>query len=170
MGGGIIEDDAFTLHHVGIKLGRAANGLAGVVDDEIEPRASGEQLLAEGLDAGCVAHVEAEDFETVAPVTKIGFHGVALGGVARKTSGDDELRAGAEEFEAGLIANLDAAPGEESDAAGEICQFGAFGEIEFGALGAELIVEMMNGGVVAFADVAVLGLDRLFVIGVEWCV
>jgi hypothetical protein len=69
------------------------------------------------------------------------------------------MSAATQEFEAGLIADFDAATGEERDAAGEISQFSAFEEIEFGALGTQLIVEVMNGGVVALTDVAMLRLD-----------
>lgn len=37
--GRVVESDALAFHHVCVKFGRTANGLAGVVDDEIETRA-----------------------------------------------------------------------------------------------------------------------------------
>jgi hypothetical protein len=41
-----------------VELGRPPHGLAGVVDDEVEPVARLEQVLAERLDARRVAQVE----------------------------------------------------------------------------------------------------------------
>ena len=55
-----------------------------------------------------------------------------------------------------MITDFDATAGEKRDAAGEVGEFGALAEVEGGAGGAKLIVEVMNEGVFLFADVAVL--------------
>jgi hypothetical protein len=145
-------------HHVFVEVGRAADGLAGVADDEIEAVACGKQMTAEGFDAGSVAEIKAEDFEAVRPGIEIGLSGVAGCGVARETSGDDEMRARPQEFDARLIADFNAPTGKERDTAREVGEFRALAEVEFRAGGAELVIEMMNDRVVALADIAVLRL------------
>ena len=40
-GGHLGEGGAFAIHHVGVEFGRAADGLAGVIDDEVEVGAGG---------------------------------------------------------------------------------------------------------------------------------
>ena len=58
------------LHHVLVEIGRTPDGLARVVDDEVEPVARGEQLVAERLDARRVAQIESEDLEPIAPLAE----------------------------------------------------------------------------------------------------
>ena len=87
-------------HHVLVELGRPPHGLAGVVDDEVEPVAGAEQLPAERLDARRVAQVEPEDLEAVAPLGEVRLRGVAGRRVAGKARGDDQVRAGAQQLEA----------------------------------------------------------------------
>jgi hypothetical protein len=56
-----------------VEAGRPAHRLARVVDDEVEPVAGGEQVVAERLDARRVAQVEPEDLEPVAPLVEVGL-------------------------------------------------------------------------------------------------
>src|SRR5437762_1530293 len=102
------ECRALAIHHVLIELGRAADGLAGVVDDEVEPIASREQLVAEGLDAWAMSEVETEDLEPVAPVGEVRLLCVARRRVAGEAGGDDEPRPGPQELDPCLVADLDA--------------------------------------------------------------
>jgi len=143
-----------------IEVGWSADCLAGVVDDEVEAGAGAEELGAEGFDAGGVAEVEAVNLKAVAPFGEVGLGGIALSGVAGEARGDDEFGPGAQEFEAGLVADFDAASGEESDAAVEVGEFRATGEVEVGARGAHLVVEVVDRGELLLADVAVSGLVR----------
>ena len=143
-------------HHVAIEVGRPAHGLARVVDDEVEARAGGEQLAAERLDARRVAQIEAEDLEAMSPLAEVGLAGVPLRRVARKPRRDDDVRAGAQQLERGLIADLDAAAGDQRDTSAQIGQLGALAEVERRAVGTELIVEVVNDGEVLLADVAML--------------
>ena len=113
-----------------VEVRRAAHGLAGVVDDEVEPVAGRQQVPAERLDARRVAQVEPEDLEPVAPVGEVGLGGVARGRVAREAGGDDQLRAGAQQLEAGLVADLHPPAGEQRDAPAQVGQLGALGEVE----------------------------------------
>lgn len=147
----------FTIHHVGIEIGRAPDGLAGVVDDEIETVARGNEMGAEGLDTGGVAEIEPEDLKTVAPFGEVGFLGITFGGIAGEPGGDDQACAAAQEFESGLVPDLDAAAGEQGDPAAQVGELGAFEGVEVTAFGAELVVEVMDLGEVAFADVAAVG-------------
>ncbi len=61
------------LHHVPVEVRRPAHGLAGVVDDEVEPVARLVQVPAERLDARRVPQVEAVDLEPLAPVVEVGL-------------------------------------------------------------------------------------------------
>ena len=67
------------LQHVPVELGRPAHGLAGVVDDVVEPVVGREQVVAERLDARRVAQIEAVDLEPVPPVGEVGLLRVAGG-------------------------------------------------------------------------------------------
>ena len=62
---------AFRVEHVPIELGRPANGLARVVDDEVEPVVRRAHVLAEALDARRVPQVEPEDLQSVTPLVEI---------------------------------------------------------------------------------------------------
>src|SRR6185436_2592885 len=141
-------------HHVRVEIRRPADRLAGVVDDEVQARAGGHEISAEGLDARRVPEIETEDFETVRPLTEIGLFGVARGGIAREPRRDDEMRAGAEELQPRLIADLDAAACEQRDASTQVGQFRARGEVLVAAGGAELVVEGVKLCIVLLADVA----------------
>ncbi len=77
-------------------------------------------MLAERLDARRVAQVEAEDLEPVAPLLEVGLRGVAGRRVAREARRDDQLRAGAQQLDPRLVADLDAPAGEQRDAAAEV--------------------------------------------------
>ena len=103
--------------------------MAGIVDDEVEAVARGEQVAAEGFDTGSVAKVEAEDFQPVRPGIKIRFGGIAGCGVARKARGDDKMRAAAEEFDPGLITDFDAAASQQRDSPFQISEFSALAEV-----------------------------------------
>jgi hypothetical protein len=156
-----VHRGALAFHHVLVERRRAPHGLTGVVDDEVEAVVRREELVAERVDARRVAQVEAEDLEAVRPLLEVGLARVARGRVAREARRDDEPRAGAEELEAGLVADLDAAAGEERGTAAEIGELRALREVEIAAGGTELIVEVMERGVVLLAHVAVPLFDRL---------
>ena len=132
---------ALELEHVAVELGRPADGLAGVVDDVVEPVVGREQVVAELLDARRVAQIEAVDLEPVLPVGEIGLLRVAGGRVAREPRRHDQVGAGAEQLDPGLVADLHAAARQHRDAALEVGGLGALGEVELGARRAELVVE-----------------------------
>ena len=155
VGGGFAGD------HVRIEGRRAAHGLAGVVDDEIQPVAGGQQGLAEGFHAGRVAQVQAEHLEAVAPLAEIRLLGVTRGGIARETRGDDQRRPRAQQLQASLVTNLHPAAGEQRHAPAQVGGFGALVEIELGAGRAHLVVEVVDARVLLLAHVAVLRLDGL---------
>ena len=111
------QRDVSRVHHVAIELRRPPHGLAGVVDDEVEPVVRRQQVMAEGLDARRVPQIEPEDLEPIAPLGEVRFLRVARGRIARKARGHDQVRAGAEQLDARLIADLDAPAGQHGDAA-----------------------------------------------------
>ena len=164
--GHAVDGHPLPFHHVLVEVGWPADGLAGVVDDEIEPVAGGQQLVAEGFDARRVAEIETEDLEPVAPVGEVRLHGVAGRRVAGESGGDDQPRAGPEELDPRLVADLDPPAGQQRHAAAEVGRLGALGEVELGARRTELVVEVVDVGELLLADVAVLGLDRLPEVGI----
>jgi hypothetical protein len=83
-----------------------------------------EQVLAERFDARGVAQIEPEDLEPVAPGVEVGLRCIARRAVAREAGRDDQLRAGAQELDPGLVADLDAPAGEQRDAAGRSARLG----------------------------------------------
>ncbi len=149
------------LEHVPVELGRPAHGLAGVVDDEVEPVVVRAQVVAERLDARRVPQVEPEDLQPLAPLLEVVLARVPLGRVAGEARGHDQVRAGAQELDPRLVADLDPPAGEECDPAAQVGGLRPLGEVEVGALGAELVVERMDLAVELLADVAVLRLDDL---------
>ena len=147
-------------HHVLVKIRRPAHGLAGVIDDEIQPVARREQMPAERLHAGRVPQVQSENLQPVAPFRKIRFRRVAPGRVAREARGHDQLCARPQQLDARLIADLHPSAGEQRHAPAQVRRLRALAIVQRRALGAELVVKMMDGGVILLADVAVLRLDH----------
>ena len=70
-------------------------------------------------------------------------------------------RAGAEQFDAGLITDFDAPAGEQGHAPAQIRQLGALAEIQFRARRAKLVVKMVDGRIILLADIAILRFDHL---------
>ena len=91
----IMQWAVFTLHHVRIKIRRTTDGLAGIIDDEIEPLIFRDHMTAKRLDAGRVAQVESENLKPMPPVLKIQLLRITHRRITGKTGGDDEMRAGA---------------------------------------------------------------------------
>ena len=58
-----------------------------------------------------------------------------------------------QKFESGLITDLDPAPGEQRDAAAQVRELGALGEVQRGAGRAHLIVKVVNLRVLLLANV-----------------
>src|SRR5690606_25897943 len=118
------------------------------------------EVLTEGLDARRMAQVEAEDLEPILPLLEIRFGGVARGRVTGKPGRDDQVRARPQQLQAGLIADLHAAAGQQCDAPAQIGELRPLAEIEPGALGTELVVKVVNLAVLLLADIAVTLLSR----------
>ena len=103
-----LEGRRFFLHHVRVELRRTTDRLARVVDDEVQPAARGEQLAAERLHAPRVAQIEPEDLEAGRPLLEVRFpRRSAPPNCAGNRVVTMSVRAGAQQLEAGLIANLD---------------------------------------------------------------
>jgi hypothetical protein len=146
---------------VPIKIRRAPHGLAGVVDDEIQARVSGQDMLAESFHARRMAQIQPKDLEPIAPILEILFRGIACRRIPRETRGHDQARPRPQQFDPGLITDLDTAARQERHPAAQIGQLGAFTKIQLRANRTELIIEVMNNGIVLLADVTVLRLDHL---------
>ena len=142
------------LEQMAIEPGRAAHRLAGVVDDEVEPRELGVQVLAELLHAGRVPQIESEYFQPIAPVHNVRLPRVARRRITRKPRRHDDVRARAKELESCLISDLDAAACDERDASAEVGELVTFRVVRVAARATEPVVEMVDGRVLLLADVA----------------
>ncbi|MNM76714.1 hypothetical protein D3C81_885450 [compost metagenome] len=151
----------FAGHHVRIELRRTAHGLAGVVDDEIQPRTRGQQLIAERLHAGRVAQIQSVHLQTMTPNGEVGFFRITCRRVTRETRGDDQFRTGTQQLQPRLVADLDATTSEQRHAPAQVCSLGALDVVQIGADRAHLIVEMMQLGELLLADIAVTQLGRM---------
>ena len=129
----VVQRRRLTRHHVRVEVGRTPHGLTGVVDDEVEARARGQELAAERFDTRRVTKVEAEDLEAMAPLGKVGLVGVAVRRIPRKARRHDQMCTAAQQLEPGLVANLHAAAAEQRHPATEIGQLGTLSEIQFRA-------------------------------------
>ena len=110
------RDAGLTRHQMVVEPGGPAHRLAGVVHDEVEALEAGEHLPAEGLDARRVPQVDAVDGETIAPRGEVGLARVALRGIVRKARRGDDTRAGTQQHDRRVIADLDARAGHERHA------------------------------------------------------
>src|SRR5688572_32370275 len=158
----VVQRGGLARHHVGVEAGRTPHGLTRVVDDEVETGARREELAAEGLDAGRMAQVEAEDLEAMTPFSKVRLAGVTRRRIPREARGHDQVCTAAQQLESRLVADLHAPAGEQRDAATEIGQLGALAKVQLRARRTQLIVEVMDQRVLLLADVAVLELAGLW--------
>ncbi|MNV14181.1 hypothetical protein D3C71_1048560 [compost metagenome] len=156
-----MQGRGFPGHHVGIELWRPAHGLAGVVDDEVQARTGGQQLAAERLHAGRVAQIQAVYLQAMAPFGEVRLFGVTGRRVTREARGHDQLGAGTQQFEAGLVADLDPAASQQRDAAAQVGGLGALDEVQLGAAGAHLVVEVVQLGELLLAHVAMAQFRRM---------
>ena len=77
------------LHIKDFTIRRAAHGLAGVVDDEVQRGQGVRQVLREQLHAGRVTQVQPVHLEAITEVLEVLLPGVAGGRVAWEARGDD---------------------------------------------------------------------------------
>ena len=110
-----------------------------------------------------MAQVQAEHFQPVAPVLEVRFGGVTRRGVAREAGGDDQRRTGTQQFESGLVADLDATAGEQRHAPAQVGGLGALEEVQVRAGRAQLVVEVVDARVLLLADIAMQQFRRLVV-------
>ena len=101
----------------GRRIRRPAHGLAGVVDDEVEPVARREQVRQNASTLGVWRRSRPKISSRSPHSSKSGSSRVAGRGVAREARGDDQLRARAQQLDPGLVADLHAPAGEQRDAA-----------------------------------------------------
>src|SRR3954470_24483064 len=99
-------------------------------------------MPAKSFDAGRVAKIEPEYLETMPPLFEVGFGSITRGRVARETGRDNELGSGAQKLDSGLVTDLNAPAGQESDAAAQIGQLGSFAEVQIGASRTKLVVKV----------------------------
>ena len=143
-----------------VRTRRAAHGLRGVVDQDVE-RALGRDRVGEADHLGGVAQVDADDAQTVQPVRRVGQSREAPHGVARESGGDRGVRPVAEQPQRDVHADLGATTREQGALAGEVGTGVALAVAEAGAVRAELVVERIHLRVGLLADVAVAGLEQL---------
>ncbi len=149
-----------TVDQVGVGARRAADGLRGVVDEDVEGSGRGD-LLGQCHHLGGVAQVDADDLEAVQPVGRVLLCRKASRGIVREPRRDRQVGAVAQEHQRDVHADLGAPAGEQGPAAGEVGALVALGVAQLGAVGAQPVVEGVDDGVLGLADVAAARLDQL---------
>ena len=145
----------FQIEHVSIELGRPPDRLAGVVDDVVETVVRVGHMGAERLDTRRVPQVEAVHLDPIGPVLEIMLSGESHRRITWEPCRDDEASARPQQLETRLVADLDPTAREQRRPAAEIGALGALEEVEVTAAHAELVVEVVDLGVLLLAHVAV---------------
>src|SRR5262245_53922774 len=117
-----------------------------------------QQLVTERLDARRMSELETEDLQPILPLREVGLLRIASRRIAWKARRHDDVRAAAQQLEACLVADLDASAREQRHASSQFGQLRSLAVVQFRAPGTELVVEVMNLGVLLFAHVTVLQL------------
>ena len=137
----------------GVGRRRAADGLAGVVDEDVE-RPAGGDLVGERDDLRGVAQVDADDPQALQPVLAVGHRGEAARGVARKARRDRRVGAVAQQPQRDVHADLRAPAGEQRAAPAQVGARIAASVVAGRARRTELVVEGVDLDVALLADVA----------------
>jgi hypothetical protein len=156
-----LQRPLLALHHVCVKIRRTPHGLAGVVDNKIQPRVLRLHVAAKRLHAGSVAQIQSEHLQPMSPLLEIRFRCVTHRRIAWEARRDDELGAAAEQFDASLIADFHAAARQQGRAPAQVGQFAALAPVQFRAGRAKLVVEVMDLGIIPLADVTILRFNGL---------
>src|SRR5882757_5070433 len=101
-----------------------------------------------------MAQIETVDLEVSGESGEIRLLRVSFGRIDRKACGDDDMRAGAQEFEGGLKADLDPGAGDERIVPTETGRLFALGVVEIPARDAQRVVIAMPHCKGFLADVA----------------
>src|SRR5580704_14619406 len=142
-----------------VKLRRAPNSLARIIDDEIQAWMGLQQMAAEAFHAGRMPQVKPKDFETMPPLFEIRFLCIAPRRITGEAGSDDQSRSRSQQFKARLITDLHASAGQQRHTATQVREFGTLLEIELRARRTHLVVKMVNGRELLLADVAMVRID-----------
>lgn len=137
-----------------VRLGRAAHGLRGVVDEDVQRLALAPQLLAQAQHLARIAQVDGEDGQPVEPLLAARLGTEAAHRVVREARGDQQLRAVAQHHQRQLEPDLHPAAGEQHPASAQVGAQGASGGVVGGAGRAQAVVEGIDLSVGRLADVA----------------
>jgi hypothetical protein len=134
------ERAGFLVEQVPEEPGGAAHGLTGIVQNVVESRQALEEKAGEDVDARRMPQVEPVDLQAFTERREIGLLRVAVRGVHGKSSGDDDVRTGPQQFERCLKADLYPSTRHQSNVARQIGRLLALGVVELAARVAEGIV------------------------------
>src|SRR5687768_10989941 len=101
-------------------------------------------MPAKRFDRRRVAQIQSENFQAMTPLREIRLRSIARRRIARKASRHNQMTAGAQHFDAGLIANFNTSSSEQRHATTKISKFGPFAKIQLRARRTKLIVEVVN--------------------------
>ena len=153
--GGVLTRDQ---RRVGAR--RAAHGLAGVADQDVErPRRS--DVVGQRHDLRGVAQVDADDLEPVGPLLTVVERGEAAHGIVREAGREGEVRPVAQQAQRDVHADLGAPAGEQRASSTQVGALVALGVRARGAARAQPVVERVDEHVVVLADVAAARVDQL---------
>ena len=136
-----------------VRAGRAAHGLGGVVDQDVQRALLGHRV-GQRDHLGRVAQVDADDPQPVQPVGAVGHRGEPAHRVVGEPGGDRGVRAVAQQPQRDVHADLRAPAGEQGAAPGQVGAGVPAGAVQRRAGRAELVVERVDLPVLGLADVA----------------
>ena len=133
-----------------VRAGRAAHGLRGVVDEDVE-RTVGGNRVGQRHDLAGLAQVDPDDVQAIDPIGAVGHRREAARRVLREAGRDRRVRAVAQQPQRDVHADLRAPAGEQRASPGEIGAGLTALSVERRAVRAELVVEGVDLGVLALA-------------------
>ena len=134
--------------------GRTPHRLTRIVENVVEPRQPLPEKPREQIHARCVAQVEPEDLQACAELAEVQLLRVTARGIDRESRGDDHVRAGAQQLQRGLVADLHACARDERVVAAKVRGLPALRVVEVATGFAQRIVVAMHFRERPLADVA----------------
>ena len=97
-----------------VELGRAADGLRRIVDEDVEPWKHTQKVGRKELDRRGMPKVEAIELKTVTPLVEVRLTRVTPGSVRGEACGADDSCACTQKLERHVVPDLDAGAGDEA--------------------------------------------------------
>lgn len=140
-------------HQVAVESRRTSDRLAGIVQDEVEPRQCLTKMIRKGFNARRVSQIDAVNLKSCRPVGTVVFGRETRGGISRKSSCHNDLATSSQKLQRCVIPDFDSATREQSKATRQIERPLPTLPVQFGTARTKGVVEKMDAIEILFADV-----------------